>query len=382
MNKRFVTIFPEAQNIHLKKRIGMVPYILHREYNYDSIVVCFKNENTYPFLKGHMNGLGIHFLPSTSNKKNLWEVVKYVSKNAQQIDVLNLYHQSEATFMIGCLYKLLNPKGILYMTLDMNIEYLTNLFSKKPRRHLFFWNFFFDKIVNIVSYESTEVKSFLLHHYKNIANKLLRLTNGIDDIAIRGNNISNNSFETKENLIITVGRIGLPEKNNELLLAALEKINLNNWKVAFIGPICLGFEQNIVSFFQRNPTLNNKIIFTGAIYNQLELYDWYNRAKVFCLSSKREGFATVLPEAMYFGNYIVSTNVSSINDITNQGTLGSIVENESELVAVLQSIIDDKLKIEPLCMAIKKKAKIEYSWTNIVAQLNQRLVQEWAEYRH
>lgn len=376
MNKRFVTIFPDAENIHIKKRIGMIPYVLHRDYDYNSTLACFKNEEHYPFIEAHAKGLGIHFLPSTAGKRKLWQVLRYVRKNAAEIDVLNVYHQSRSTFMIGCLYKLLNPKGVLYVTLDMNIGYLVHLFSRKHKRHLFFWNFFFGRVANIVSYESTEVGSFLAPHYKNIGNKLLLLTNGIDDVTIRENNIPDVPFDAKQNLIITVGRIGAPEKNNELLLSAIEQLALKGWAVAFIGPINEYFKDRISLFFQNNPTLKDKVLFTGAIYDQSELYRWYSRAKVFCLTSNREGFATVLPEAMYFGNYIVSTNVSAIADITDHATLGAIVENEQQLVTTLQQIINDDSSIKPLCTLIKAKARTAYSWTNIIAPLAQRLQQE------
>ena len=45
----FVTLFPQCQNIHLVKDVGMIPYVMHRDMGYDSYVMCYKNGD-YPYL--------------------------------------------------------------------------------------------------------------------------------------------------------------------------------------------------------------------------------------------------------------------------------------------------------------------------------------------
>lgn len=68
------------------------------------------------------------------------------------------------------------------------------------------------------------------------------------------------------------------------------------------------------------------MILVGNISNRELLYDYYNRAKVFILTSRWEGFAIVYPEALRFGNYIITTDVGGARDIAENTKLGSIIE--------------------------------------------------------
>lgn len=72
--------------------------------------------------------------------------------------------------------------------------------------------------------------------------------------------------------------------------------------------------------------LINIVILVGNIENKNLLYDYYNRAKVFLLTSRLEGFAIVYPEALKFGNYIITTDVGGAKDITNNGQIGIVTE--------------------------------------------------------
>ena len=62
----FVTLFLRMKNVHLLKDVGMIPYILHRDYGVDSTMVSMKNEEKYPFLNKEVSGLKMRFLPENS----------------------------------------------------------------------------------------------------------------------------------------------------------------------------------------------------------------------------------------------------------------------------------------------------------------------------
>src|SRR5690606_8696614 len=119
--------------------------------------------------------------------------------------------------------------------------------------------------------------------------------------------ISVKPFHEKENIILAVGRIGTYQKNTELLLEALLNVDLNNWKVFILGPIEENFTAYISNLFTAHPNLKDKIIFAGNITDRLELFGWYNRAKILCMTSRFEGFPITFSEALYFGNYIITT---------------------------------------------------------------------------
>lgn len=370
--KSFVTLFPASQNVHLLKDVGMIPYIMYRDYGYDSTLVCFPNEESYPALEREVKGLKIHFLKKDTGYrfgKPSSKVLSYLRKNAKRIDILNLYHTTKETLLYGLIYKIYNPTGILYVKLDLERDHFAaglNRFKKQG------YSLFFTQIADIISYELDHVGDFLKEQFPAARKRLFKITNGIDAGFITKQQTKKLLFEEKENLIITVGRIGTEQKNSELFLRAIEKVNLNNWKIAFIGPVEKGFETEIKSFFTKNPQLKEKVIFTGSIYDRKALYEWYNRAKVFCLTSRWESFGIVLVEALYFGNYIFSTDIASIREITDNERVGRIVADDKELTKELQNIIDESSNLENLYPAILKQGE-HFIWTTILSSLDEQL---------
>ncbi|HLR77242.1 MAG TPA: hypothetical protein VK106_06245, partial [Balneolaceae bacterium] len=89
--KHFVTLFPEAKNIHLIKDVGQIPYQMQHLFNYNASLVCYKN-GSYPYLNEKAKELNISFLENTG-KTFYWDKapLKFLYKNAKKIDILNLY---------------------------------------------------------------------------------------------------------------------------------------------------------------------------------------------------------------------------------------------------------------------------------------------------
>ena len=135
MQRRFVTVFPVTENVHLIKDVGQIPYTLHKHHGYDSTIVCYQNSESYPNLDGEVEGLRISFL--TQQGRKLFQeraVLNYLKEQAKNIDVLNLYHLTKETIYYGLYYKKLNPKGVLYVKMDVYNEMLEQgiVYSKKP----------------------------------------------------------------------------------------------------------------------------------------------------------------------------------------------------------------------------------------------------------
>jgi glycosyltransferase involved in cell wall biosynthesis len=128
----------------------------------------------------------------------------------------------------------------------------------------------------------------------------------------------------KENIILTVGRIGHGQKNNEELLIAFARVSniLNGWTVRLVGPVEPRFQTFINNYFTARPDLKDRVIFTGAIYNKGELYGEYAKAKIFALTSRFEGFPNVYAEALFHGCMFVTSNIDAADDIINFGELG------------------------------------------------------------
>ena len=94
--------------------------------------------------------------------------------------------------------------------------------------------------------------------------KTIYLPNGYDNLFVE-KNFKIKEFKEKENIILTVGRLGTKEKNTELLLESLKEIDLNDWKVILIGSEIEELLKYKEKYFKENPKLKEKIIFTGEI---------------------------------------------------------------------------------------------------------------------
>lgn len=371
---KFVTIFPAAENVHLTKDVGMIPYILGRDYGYDASLVCFTN-GKYPIRKSLMPFLKLTLLGE--NRKYIitrpsFRVMKYLSLNANKIDILNLYHLTYETILYAVVYRIFHHRGIVYLKLDMDSDAFMQRKRKYSISRLFLFNFLLGKITDLVSYEVSKAERVLKTELPALRKKIIHIPNGIDDAGGVVRDVPRSTFERKENLIISVGRIGSYQKNNQMLLEALLQVDLRQWKVVFIGPISEDFRQYISGFFQKNPSLEKSVFFTGLIEERTVLYSWYNRAKVFCLTSRSESFGIVFLEAMYYGDFIITTNVHSSKDIVSSESIGQIVESGTDLSEKIQRIIDGNMDISATYEVRTAYSSI-FSWTRILSLLHKEI---------
>lgn len=136
------------------------------------------------------------------------------------------------------------------------------------------------------------------------------------------------NFENKENLISFVGRLDR-EKNVISLLEIFKEANLpSDWKLQIIGD---GKEKNNLEKFVEENQLKNRVIFHGT-KNSYEILELLRKSKIFGFTSLKEALPTVLVEAMFCGNAIVSYNCDyGPSDIINEknGFLIYISDRES-----------------------------------------------------
>ena len=100
------------------------------------------------------------------------------------------------------------------------------------------------KITDVFSVETEEARSYLIKVYPELEQKIISIPNGVDNLYLE-EEIILRSWEEKENIIITVGRIGTHQKNTELFLEALKDVDLGSWKVYILGPVEASFQTYI-----------------------------------------------------------------------------------------------------------------------------------------
>lgn len=372
----FVTVFTETENFHLVKDVGQLPYFMYKTEGYDATLISYQNNVEYPFIDQEVNGLKLNFIPN-KGRFLYFElgVLYYLFNHSKSIAVLNLFHFKKDHILYLLIYKLVNPKGKAYIKLDMDILFFKNynafLFSNYRIKNLILkaltsWIF---KLTDLFSVETDQAKDYLLNIYPELQNKLICIPNGVDNLYL-DKEIPIKAFQEKENIILTVGRIGTEQKNTELLLDALKITDLKDWKVYILGPIEKSFKKYIADFYKEYPQLENKVIFTGNITDRKELFDWYNRSKIFCLSSRYEGFPIAFPEALYFGNYLISSPVSSAEHITSNGKYGTVARADAhEFSKAIQNSIEPGFLSSQRYEEIRRFSKDNFTWPGIVKKL-------------
>lgn len=144
-----------------------------------------------------------------------------------------------------------------------------------------------------------------------------------------------NDKPVKENIILSIGRLS-KEKGHDILLHALVGIDLKDWKVIIIGdgPLLNEYKK----FVQVNKLAHN-VTFEGRKENVI---DYYNRAKIFILPSRFEGFPNALLEALSRACVAISSDCDyGPAEIIDNGKNGYLfkVEEADELRANIVRLI-------------------------------------------
>ncbi len=382
--RKLTLVFEKLENIHLIKEVGIIPYYLSEYHGYEVEIVCYAYSKNREMRFKSDNIKIIRINRFFDSQRFYWlGMLYYLVKHANKIGGLMLYFLDGRIFWYMFFLKLLNPKCFFYIKLDLdrirfgslNHPDITDLRSKLNHKKLNFQIRYIFKKANLLSVETKEIYGRLFPEWKGVdlREKLILLPSGFDD---KRTKVRVKSFKEKENIILTIGRLGSKQKNTEMLMSALEEIeDFKDWKVYLIGPIENRFKTYIKDYFERNPLLQNKIVFLGAIYKRDVLFEWLNRSKVFCLTSSWESFGNVLNEAGFFGNYIVSTNVGAALDITDNGKLGEIIEvnDVSSLKEILEKIIKRGKDISEYSREIHKFCKENFVWSKIVDKLDKEI---------
>ena len=169
-----------------------------------------------------------------TNEINTVLINEYLDKEAKNIDVLILYHCCPLTERLAKKYKQLNRNGIVILKTDVTeVKDKTKSIVKRIY-HRYFNKIFNTRNFDIITTETEQGYKCMLKegiYGQKVNKKLLLIPNGYD---IELEKVNRYKLDEKENLIITVGRIGSVEKNNELLLMALKDVDISDCKVKFI----------------------------------------------------------------------------------------------------------------------------------------------------
>ncbi len=290
-------------NQQLLKDCGLVPYLLHKNHGFRSVMVGNKCSDDYPYLKC-VDGLELDFLPEDTTAARL----AYVSAHAADIDLLILYGAYHQYIPLVEVYRALRPEGKIYLASDMNLGWARGIAKQMPSYEKFL------KACDVIGASNTAVQSYMAQSW------------GVRVELIRNGFFGSVPDLPKRNIILTVGRIGTEQKRTEVLLNAFAAAAryLPEWSLRLVGSVEENFKPYIKLFFGTHPYLRGRVVFTGLIEDRATLLAEYARAKVFCLTSRFEGTPNAAAEALNAGCYMLTTDIEAANDITDAGNCGQI----------------------------------------------------------
>ena len=195
------------------------------------------------------------------------------------------------------------------------------------------------------------INSPAIEHYKQY-NKTYFIPNIIGEPFENQEKIN---FKDKENFISFVGRLDR-EKNVIALLEIFKKANVSNdWKLQIIGD---GSERKNLEHFVEKNQLQERIIFYGTKTSE-EILKLLRRSKIFGFTSLKEALPTVLVEAMFCSNAIISYNCNyGPSDIVknNSGFLID-VNNKEDFIQKLEMLTNSDEKLEKMMESASKEAQ-------------------------
>ena len=294
-------------NQQLVKNCGALPLVFFRHYGFRAVMVGGQ-VGEYPYLDTYLKGIQMDILQDTSVEAK----VQYVEEHAREMDLVVLHGFFREYIPMMDKYKELNPNGKIYMETDVN-SYSQDRedWNDEAFRRLL-------GLCDVVGVSSRRMQRLLSRKWPCV---IEYLPNGFYNFA--GVNMEVD-FSKKENLILTVGRIGTAQKANEILLEAFAMVadSIPGWSLQLTGSITDNFKEYFKKYMMRFPELEGRVILTGIISDKQQLMDQYKKAKVFALTSIAEGTPNVAAEAMYFGCTMISSEIDAVDDIIGEGTCG------------------------------------------------------------
>lgn len=368
---RYCVLYPNTRNVNLVKEMGMIPYKLYENFGYDSKIVCY-NLDEYTYLQEEVKGLKIDFLDKKYNNYSL-DGLRYLKKQAKNIDVLQIFHVTLYSLLYAFRYKKLNPQGKIYLKLDCSHKLIDKILSLNNIKYNFL-NKYLDK-VDIISVEQQNLTRKLKELLPRQRDKIINIPNGVDYEYLNEKNIKYD-FAKKENIVLSVTRVGAQEKNTQMLLEAFASINnieKLGWKLVIVGPIEEGFNEYIESYFEKYSNMKELVEFKGVISDREKLFDEYKKAKIFSLTSKFESFGIAFIEAASLGNIIVSTDVGIAHElITKDNGCVVDVDDTKALTENLEKYMLSE-RLSEYSNTTCKICKENFNWDKIIEKLNKNI---------
>ena len=110
---------------------------------------------------------------------------------------------------------------------------------------------------------------------------------------------------------------------------------------------------------------NENIIFTGFVQGK-ELDELYSNAYLYVLPSDAEGMPLTLLEAMSYGNCCLTSDIKECATVFDEYGVTFKKADVKDLTLVLQSLCDDKSRVQKYKNSAQKFILGKYNWDEVV----------------
>ncbi len=350
------------KNVELVKDCGLIPYLLYKNHGCDVRMVGAKGSDySYQEL---VKGVKLEFLADGSVRTKR----EYIRAHAKNIDLLILRGCYATNFEVAYAYKEYNPDGKIYVGLDANSFWMDRIDWEEPA---------FQKFMNCCDVIATSGKAVRDYLNRKWPWKIVHVPNGYYDF---GKKWICPSYAKKENIILTVGRLGTQQKATHIMLEAFAGIadKIPDWKLRLAGTVESEFRPWLEDFFSRYPALQKQIEFIGSVHERDWLYAEYQRAKIFTLSSIMEGGTpNVIAEALCAGCVTAVTQIDACMEATDDERCGRTahIDDVKDLGRVYLELATSS-KLEEMSKRAYQYGRGHFDMENIVDKLYERLFGE------
>lgn len=342
-------------NAQILKDCGVIPYLLHKNHGCNTCMAGGRR-GEYPNLN-YVLGLKMEFLPDGS----LQSMMDYIEKEAADTDCLLLYGCYPFYEPLTDIYKRINSQGKIVLALDANSHWMDRIQWTDKR---------FQRFMGQCDVITAAGRTIQRHLNEKWPWAIEHIPNGFYNFSRKPIEFN---FAAKENIILTVGRLGTLQKATHVLLEAFAQIagKLPEWKLHLAGGVEKEFESILRSYWERFPELKERVRFLGNISDRDILYEEYQKAKVFALPSTFEGGTpNVIAEALYAGNAIAVTKIDEYEDATDHQRCGlaSDIGDISGFADILLTLCRSE-HLEEICHHAHEYACANFDMEKIVARL-------------
>jgi len=349
--KKFIFYFLNIDDVHFTKDIIIIPYVMKKYFNFDVEIITVHEPKTYARNAKYTDNLKITQLGEDFGDK------------LAQTDVLMICGFYDWNINTIKLYKQVNPKGKIFLKLDLNRHWFANLDGNRA----FIDNF---RPCDLITVETGRLQRQMKYAW-DLDTHLS--PNGYYDFPK-----ITETYE-KENVILQVGRLDCPNKNADLLIKAFAEIHekIPDWKLRFVGDYGDYFTSNLHQQLEKYPSLANRIEVLGLMDYE-DAQREMKKAKILCLTSKVEASANVISEGLGNGCFIIASDVDGAEDVLYEKKLGEIypINDLDALKLRLVKVCNHTMFEETLYEKAKSHAQGDLSWVKLCQVILEKLEHE------